>query len=139
LSRSGFDVARVDHVGIDIIASNPHSGERMGITVKSRTRIPGREDKSVTFFKTKNNDREKLSVACKAFGCVPWIAIYSEGTLRGDLYLFSLKCYDARYRSQKRTTTDVWQVKEKYQQQYALDPEVRHIRIDFAGHWPAPG
>ena len=37
LSRSGFEVAVVDHTGIDIIAYEPHSQKRLGITVKSRS------------------------------------------------------------------------------------------------------
>jgi Holliday junction resolvase-like predicted endonuclease len=37
LSRSGFEVAVVDHTGIDVIAYNPKTKERLGITVKSRT------------------------------------------------------------------------------------------------------
>ncbi len=35
LSRSGFEVAIVDHTGIDIIAYNPKSQQRLGISVKS--------------------------------------------------------------------------------------------------------
>jgi hypothetical protein len=38
LSRSGFDVALVDHTGIDIVAYRPVTGERLGISVKARTR-----------------------------------------------------------------------------------------------------
>ena len=36
MSRSGFEVTVVDHTGIDIIAYNPNTKERLGITVKSR-------------------------------------------------------------------------------------------------------
>ena len=47
LSRSGFEVTVVDHTGIDIIAFNPSTNERLGITVKSRTRKPSTEQESV--------------------------------------------------------------------------------------------
>lgn len=43
LSRSGFEVTVVDHTGIDVIAYNPKTRERLGITIKSRTRNPGKE------------------------------------------------------------------------------------------------
>jgi Holliday junction resolvase-like predicted endonuclease len=43
LSKYGFECAKVDHTGIDIIARNPHSKEVMGISVKSRTRNAGKE------------------------------------------------------------------------------------------------
>ncbi|MCL4788727.1 MAG: hypothetical protein KJ070_18355, partial [Verrucomicrobia bacterium] len=36
LSKHGFECARVDHTGIDLIALNPHTNERMGISVKTR-------------------------------------------------------------------------------------------------------
>ena len=38
LSKYGFECARVDHTGIDLIARNPHTQELMGISVKSRSR-----------------------------------------------------------------------------------------------------
>ncbi|MCJ7648285.1 MAG: hypothetical protein MUP85_06705 [Candidatus Lokiarchaeota archaeon] len=43
LSRSGFEVTIVDHTGIDIVAYNPIQGNRLGISVKSRTRNIGKE------------------------------------------------------------------------------------------------
>jgi Holliday junction resolvase-like predicted endonuclease len=43
LSKYGFECARVDHTGIDIIARNPHTQELMGISVKSRCRTKGHE------------------------------------------------------------------------------------------------
>lgn len=41
LSRSGFEVAIVDHTGLDIVTYNPSTNQRLGITVKSRTRDKG--------------------------------------------------------------------------------------------------
>ncbi len=38
LLRSDFRVIPVDYIGIDLIAYNPSTGERMGISVKSRGR-----------------------------------------------------------------------------------------------------
>lgn len=38
LSKYGFECAFVDHTGLDVIARNPHTGELMGISVKSRAR-----------------------------------------------------------------------------------------------------
>jgi hypothetical protein len=37
LSKHGFECARVDHTGLDLIARNPNTEEVMGISVKSRT------------------------------------------------------------------------------------------------------
>ena len=41
LSRHGFECARVDHTGIDLIARRPNSREVLGISVKSRSRQTG--------------------------------------------------------------------------------------------------
>lgn len=34
LSKYGYECARVDHTGIDLIARKPHTNEVMGISVK---------------------------------------------------------------------------------------------------------
>lgn len=68
LSRSGFEVTRVDHTGIDIVAYNPGTDERLGITVKSRTRRPGTERESVNLlsYQKGRNDREKVLCTAEA-------------------------------------------------------------------------
>ena len=43
LSKYGFECAKVDHTGIDLIARNPKNNEIMGISVKSRSRSEGTE------------------------------------------------------------------------------------------------
>ena len=53
LSKHGFECARVDHTGIDIIAKRPHMDEVMGISVKSRSRTPGKEK---TYVRIPNDD-----------------------------------------------------------------------------------
>ena len=44
LSKSGFEVLRVDYTGLDDIAYNVFNQRRLGITVKSRTRKEGKEN-----------------------------------------------------------------------------------------------
>ncbi|MEK7699215.1 MAG: hypothetical protein AAB332_02315 [Planctomycetota bacterium] len=132
LSRSGFEVAVVDHTGIDIVAYNPSAGQRLGITVKSRTRSVGSENSSVTIFSNRNNknDREKLLNACRAFNCEPWIAVYVEATDVADVYLTSLKNYDLNYRRVGKTIED-WKMTSKEREIYSLDTAVNHIRLKF--------
>lgn len=72
LSKYGFECAYVDHVGLDIIARNPHTGEVMGISVKSRSRNTGTEG---TYLSIPKDNLEKLEKACRAFNCVPYFAI----------------------------------------------------------------
>lgn len=64
LSKYGFECAHVDHVGIDLIARNPHSGELMGISVKSRSRNEGKEGQ---YLSIPNDNFDKIEAACGAF------------------------------------------------------------------------
>ena len=47
LSKSGYECARIDHTGIDIIAA-AQDGTRMGISVQCRSRAPGTENTTLT-------------------------------------------------------------------------------------------
>lgn len=144
LSRSGFEVTIVDHTGIDIIAYNPSTKQRLGITVKARTRSREKEEESVYILyypKAKDDrqkakdDRQKLLDACEAFACEPWIAVYVETTNFADIYLTSLTNYDEKYRG-KGKAADSWKMGKKQKEQYVKDPDVKHIRIEFhATNW----
>jgi Holliday junction resolvase-like predicted endonuclease len=135
LSRSGFEASVVDHTGMDVIAYDPKTRRRLGITVKSRTRGSGSETASVNIFK--NQDREKLTKACKTFGCDPWVAVYVECEKDAELYLISLARYDSRYKSKKKRVVDAWSMSQKSKQEYDLDLEVAYIHSTFKHErWP---
>jgi len=141
LSRSGFEVAVVDHTGIDLVAYNPNTGQRLGISVKSRTRRKGTETESVNIFSYQKgkNDRQKVQDACKAFACQPWIAIYVESSELADLFLLSLDHYDQKYSGKANRVVDDWKMGEKHRKSYESDPNVKHIRMDFSRsswNWP---
>ena len=135
LSRSHFEVVNADQTGIDIIAYNQDTKERLGITVKSRTRTD-RSEKDVVFL-FRQGDREKLQKACDAFSCVPWVAVYVETTRSSDLYLTSLKNFDDKYRSEAQT--EGWKMSPGYKKRYEDDKEVKHIEIAFQVKcwWPS--
>ena len=135
LSRSGFEVTIVDHTGIDVLAYNPKTGERLGISVKSRTRVKGTETSSVNIlsYQKGKNDRKKVEDACKTFAAEPWLAIFLESSNFADLFLLSLKHYDREYRAKKKRAIDVWKMGQKYRDRYQADPRVQHIRMDFSG------
>jgi Holliday junction resolvase-like predicted endonuclease len=64
-SRTGFEVIIVDHTGIDIIACNPKTKQRLGITVKSRTRNVGKEEETVNIFSyRKRKKRSSKIIEC---------------------------------------------------------------------------
>jgi hypothetical protein len=140
LSRSGFEVCIVDHTGLDLIAYHPHRKQRLGITVKARTRSPGTEKVGVNLLREtetaqRRSDRQKLLDACDAFGCKPWIAVYVECDSYADLFLTSLHNYDKKYRVSE-SKIDGWTMTEKRMEEYEQDPETRHVRIEFKpAHW----
>ena len=137
LSRSGFEVTLVDHTGIDIVAYNPSTSERIGITVKSRTRRPGTEQESVNLLSNRRGktDREKILQACIAFACAAWIAVYVETTDQADVYMTSLENYDRNYRTPGKAIDD-WKMGPRDRKKYASDAEVRHIHLSFdAKNW----
>jgi hypothetical protein len=139
LARSGFVVSHADQTGLDVIAYKPSTKQRLGITVKSLTRIRGTESHSVNIFRENKRDRKKLLDACEAFGCEPWIAAYVECENYADLYLISLANYDSKFRSKEQRAVYTWAMTKTRKDEYALDPEVRHIRTDFkfSNWWPA--
>ena len=135
LSRSGFEVVLVDHTGIDIVAYHVKSRRRLGLTVKSRTRLARTEKGPVYVFRQSKNDRQKVTDACRAFGCEPWLAVYVETAQGADVYVTSLEHYDATYRRPGKVI-DAWKMGDRARQTYCLDPEVRHLSVSFAGkHW----
>lgn len=133
LSRSGFEVTIVDHTGIDIVAYRPATKQRLGITVKSRTRTKGKETESVNIFSYQGgkNDCQRVMEACQAFACEPWIGIYVESTDCADLYLTSLENYQQYYRVNPERAIDDWKMGPEYQKSYEKDKLVKHIRIEF--------
>lgn len=130
LSRSGFEVVIVDHTGIDIVAYNKRTGERLGITVKSRTRLEGKEHESVNLLSNQKKERTKVQEACEAFACKPWIGIYVETADYGDIYLMSLSHYDNKY-GKKGKILDDWKMTEKYKKLYDTDEQIKHLHIKF--------
>ena len=72
LTKYGFECAKVDHTGIDLIARNPHTNKSAGVSVKSRPRVAGRELTSVSI---PGDNFEKATAASAAFGCNPYFAI----------------------------------------------------------------
>jgi hypothetical protein len=142
LSRSGFEVCVIDHTGIDLVAYHKAKKTRMGITVKARTRVRGKEDESVNLFRNgKKNDREKVVAACVAFSCEPWIGIYIEHSKAADVFLLSLAHYEQKYKTVGKVIDD-WKMSPRHLKMYQEDAAVSHIHLEFnTERWqwgPAP-
>jgi len=119
LSKHGFECARVDHPGIDLIARNPHTSELMGISVKGRSRNPGIED---TYVRIAIDDLQKAKEACVAFGCVPYFAIIVDATAIIRVFITSMEHLVELHHP---TATSVgWKMTKQYLERYYDDPEI---------------
>lgn len=119
LSKYGYECARVDHTGIDIIASNPSTGELMGISVKTRCRLPGTERDTVNISIA---NLEKARKACKAFHCIPYFAVVVD---TGQTIFAFLLSMDHLIKISPPTDRNCyWRMNPKDLAQYEQDPEI---------------
>lgn len=133
LSKYGFECAKVDHTGIDLIAKNPHTGELMGISVKGRSRG---EDKGDSHLGIGKDNFDKAQVACQAFNCTPYFAIVVD---RGDeilVFILSMQKLLTMFPPGERVSA--WKMREKWLNQYFTDPEIQIIRFkhETVKWWP---
>ena len=129
LSKRGFECADVDHTGIDLIARRPSSDEVLGISVKCRSRAEAGDEASVNLL---HSNDEKIEAACRAFRCVPYVAVVVDQgtTVRG--YLATLQHIRTQYPGQS------WRMSLAITQQYQVDPHVEWFElVGRAGSWLA--
>jgi len=124
LSKHGFECARVDHTGIDLIARNPVTQELMGISVKSRSRNSGKEKEHLNI---PNDNFKKVDKACKAFDCSAYFAIVVD---RGDkMTIFILSKKKLLRMFPKGKTYSIWKMGDRYLERYKRDEEI--IIVEF--------
>jgi Holliday junction resolvase-like predicted endonuclease len=119
LSKYGFECARIDHTGIDIIARNPHTQEVMGISVKSRSRTEGTEAEYVSI---PNDSFDKVKAACKAFGCVPYFAVVVDAGDKIRAFIVPMPRLLALFPKGKRGTG--WYLSPRCLKRYADCPDI---------------
>jgi hypothetical protein len=132
LSKHGFECARVDHTGIDLIARNPHTGDVMGISIKSRTRRSGTEDECITI---PRDDFTKVEAACSAFGCVPYFAIVVDADRAIRVFITSLAHLVQLH--PVKSSGSYWKMSEAHLAQYSDDSEIMafELRTDTKRWW----
>ena len=127
LSKDGFECARIDHTGIDLIARNPCTHEVMGISVKSRSRRLGREK---AYLHIPNKDLKKAQEACDAFGCVPYIAVVVD---TAELIRVFITPMDHLVELFPPTAASVgWKMTDKHLERYDDDPQVMIFELSTA-------
>ncbi|MGQ0657939.1 MAG: hypothetical protein ACT4NU_07585 [Chromatiales bacterium] len=123
LSKHGFECARVDHTGMDLIARNPHTKELMGISVKSRSRNVGSEADVV---RIDRDNITKLDAACKAFGCIPYFAVVVDAGTAIRCFVVTSEYLSALSAKRKNL---YWGMSAKHMAQYLADKSV--IMFEF--------
>ena len=134
LSKHGFECARVDHTGIDLIARNPYTNEVIGISVKSRSRSIGKEDSSVLI---KEDDISKAQDACDSFQCVPYFAIAVDTD--ATIIVFILSAKKLKEVCGGSGITQSWRMNDKALNQYRADPDIKIVEFAITrGSWWSP-
>ena len=124
LSKHGVECARVDHVGLDLIARQDGTPLPIGISVKSRSRNPGTEG---SYLSIPNDNFQKLKVACEAFGCEPYFAIIIDENDCIDAYLLSSERLQEIH-PQKHSVSS-WKMGSKWRDLYQNDSQI--IKFSF--------
>ena len=126
LSKHGFECARVDHTGIDLIAKNPVNGEVMGISVKARSRTPDREKASLIFQRT---EYKKVADACEAFGCEPYFALVIDAGEKIRAFILEMDHLQAMNNAPK---TVRWSMTDKWLDRYYNDEKIMIFEFQYS-------
>lgn len=121
LSKYGYECARVDHTGIDLIAREPDGPEIMGISVKCRDRYDHSEKASINL---PADGFTKARKACEAFNCVPYYAIVVDAAATVRCFLLSLD-HLATVAGGASAGQRYWRMGGKDVGRYAADPQIR--------------
>ncbi len=124
LSKHGFECALVDHVGLDIIARNPHTQEVMGISVKCRSRNAGTDGSSLSI---PNDNLIKLDTACKAFNCTPYFAVVIDEA--DSITAFILSKVHLTSISPPGKEVISWKMRKTSIALYEVDPEIKIFKF----------
>ncbi len=124
LSKHGFECALVDHTGIDIIARPPSEAPVMGISVKSRSRVPGTE---ASHLAVRKRDIAKAEAACQSFGCTPYFAFVVDTGETIRSFLLSKEHLLKLYPGGSKVLA--WQMSERKVDQYGRDPEIKSFEL----------
>jgi len=124
LSKYGFECAKIDHTGIDLIASNPVNKELMGISVKGRSRDEGKEGHYINI---PNANFVKIDNACKTFECIPYFAIVVDAENFIKVYILSKQKLLQYFPMAKLAAG--WKMTKSWIEKYQSDKEI--IKIEF--------
>jgi hypothetical protein len=108
--------------------------ERMGISVKSRTRTAGAENE---FVRLPADDFTKIEEACSAFGCQPYFAVVVDAAK--TIHFFIISAAHALQLYPRTAAGSGWRMSPVRLAGYARAPEVMtfELRIKEGRWWKA--
>jgi hypothetical protein len=127
LSRHGFECAKVDHTGIDLIARRPNSSEVLGISIKSRSRQPGTENAHLAL---PHDGFLKAKAACAAFRCTPYVGLVIDSGEKIRVFLLSLRHLQKLFPGGRKVSA--WQMSKPFLMKYYADPKIKIF--EFSAH-----
>lgn len=132
-----MSVARIDHVGADLIAAKREDKRiRYAVSVKGRN-FPDNESKS---FKFDQNNMEKLSFTAETFGMIPAVAFVFVDEMEGakKIRVFFMRLKDLKEMSEDSGICFLGSVADGIQFKYTEGKKVRHLsavrecrRVDY--------
>lgn len=126
-SKHGIECARVDHVGLDLIARQAEQPKPMGISVKSRSRNPGTEG---SYLSIPNDNFAKLRAACDDFGCEPYFAIMVDE--RDQILVYVLHADHLERLNPQRQRVSAWKMSPKWLEHYEADEGIIHFKFSHS-------
>jgi hypothetical protein len=129
LSKHGFECARIDHTGMDLIARNRHTDELMGISVKSRSRKARRSHAAMNipsdnFKKLSDACEAFISDACEAFKCVPYYSFIIDREDRISVYIMSQETLFELYPKAKSGLMVAWSMNDAAIERYCNNSNI---------------
>jgi hypothetical protein len=82
LSKHGCETARIDYTGIDLLAFHKRSKTRLGISIKTRTRVEGSELRGVHL---RVHEIQKIKGACGYFSAEPYVGVVVDAHAGGSI------------------------------------------------------
>jgi hypothetical protein len=125
LSKYGYECARIDHTGIDLIARSPTGLEVLGISVKSRDRYEHREKASVNL---PADGIVKARKTCEAFRCVPYYAIVVDAATAVRCFVLPLDHLEV-VAGGARGAQRYWRMGSKDISRYEADPQIQGFSL----------
>ena len=125
LSKYGYECARVDHTGIDLIARDPDSATVLGISVKCRSRYAGTANVSVNL---PPDGFDKARQAYQAFGCVPHYPIVVDGAETIPCFILQLDHLE-QVAGGSPGGMRYWQMTDPCLAKYRVDPLVKGFEL----------